>query len=134
PAFRAHCERLGLRLLDREAHVHVAADGRRIRFLGTTRWSDFDLFGAARRAQAMRAARYFMAVMRATRDGLPFDADAVREEGLACRAWLETELSRPASGAWDATVVVTHFAPSLRSADPRFGAQPGTASFCNADD
>jgi hypothetical protein len=31
-------------------------------------------------------------------------------------------------------VVVTHFAPSLRSADPRFGKQPGTASFCNADD
>jgi hypothetical protein len=31
-------------------------------------------------------------------------------------------------------VVITHFAPSLRSADPRFGRQPGTASFCNADD
>jgi hypothetical protein len=30
--------------------------------------------------------------------------------------------------------VVTHFAPSIRSADVRFGAQPGTASFCNADD
>jgi len=29
---------------------------------------------------------------------------------------------------------VTHFAPSLRSADPRYGKQPGTASFCNADD
>ena len=24
--------------------------------------------------------------------------------------------------------------PSLRSADPRYGHQPGTASFCNADD
>jgi hypothetical protein len=31
-------------------------------------------------------------------------------------------------------VVLTHFAPSSRSADPRYGAQPGTASFCNADD
>jgi hypothetical protein len=30
--------------------------------------------------------------------------------------------------------VITHFAPSLRSADPRYGRQPGTASFCNADD
>jgi hypothetical protein len=29
---------------------------------------------------------------------------------------------------------VTHFAPSLQSADPRYGAQSGTASFCNADD
>ena len=35
---------------------------------------------------------------------------------------------------WDSTVVITHFAPSLQSADPRFGHQPGTASFCNADD
>jgi hypothetical protein len=30
--------------------------------------------------------------------------------------------------------VVTHFGPSLRSADARYGKQPGTASFCNADD
>ena len=31
-------------------------------------------------------------------------------------------------------MAITHFAPSLRSADPRFGSQSGTASFCNADD
>jgi len=31
-------------------------------------------------------------------------------------------------------VVVTHFAPSLRSADPRYGLTPGTAGFCNAMD
>ena len=53
---------------------------------------------------------------------------------LACAAWLQTELERPAQGRWDKTVVVTHFGPSLRSADPRYGQQPGTASFCNADD
>ena len=35
---------------------------------------------------------------------------------------------------WDATIVITHFAPSPRSADPRYGLQSGTASFCNADD
>ena len=32
------------------------------------------------------------------------------------------------------TVVITHFAPSLRSADPRYGLTPGTAGFCNALD
>ncbi len=31
-------------------------------------------------------------------------------------------------------MVVTHFAPSLRSADPRYGMTPGTAGFCNALD
>ena len=30
--------------------------------------------------------------------------------------------------------MITHFAPSLRSADPRYGTQPTTASFCNPDD
>ena len=32
------------------------------------------------------------------------------------------------------TVVVTHFAPSLLSADPRYGVTPGTAGFCNSLD
>ena len=31
-------------------------------------------------------------------------------------------------------MVVTHFAPSLLSADPRYGLTPGTAGFCNALD
>ena len=72
--------------------------------------------------------------MGATRHGQPFDADAVRVLGLGDRAWLERELQESPQGRWDKTVVITHFAPSLRSADPRFGPQPTTASFCNADD
>jgi hypothetical protein len=111
-----------------------AVDGQRVRFVGVVRWSDFDLFGAAQRERAMRAAGYFMRLMAATRGGQPFDAEAVRAEGLADRAWLDTELTQTPQGRWDRTVVVTHFAPSLRSADPRYGRQPGTASFCNADD
>ena len=79
----------------------------------------------------MRAASYFMQLMGSTRDDRPYDAEAVRHDALACRAWLEGELATR-GGAWDATVVVTHFAPSLRSADPRYGARAGTASFCNA--
>ncbi|MEP7056452.1 MAG: metallophosphoesterase [Caldimonas sp.] len=133
PALRARCEALSITLLERESVVRCAADGKRVRFVGTTRWSDFDLFGAARRAKAMRAASYFMQLMGATRDGAPYDAAAVRADALECRAWLEAELSLP-QGAWDATVVVTHFAPSAASADPRYGLQNGTASFCNADD
>lgn len=134
PELRALCEGAGIQLLYRESVVLTGADGRRIRFVGATRWSDFDLFGPERRERAQRAAGYFLTLMAATWEGLPFDADAVREQGLACRAWLERELARPAAGRWDATVAVTHFAPSLRSADPRYGSQPGTASFCNADD
>jgi hypothetical protein len=138
PRLRERVEHCGFTLLQREAWLMTAADGRRVRFLGATRWSDFDLFGAAQRERAMRAAAYFMTLMAATRDGAPFDAAAVRDEGLACRAWLEQALAEPPPQApaqhWDRTVVVTHFAPSLKSADPRYGAQPGTASFCSADD
>jgi len=133
PALRRHCESRAITLLERERLVLTDAQGQRIRFVATTRWSDFDLFGDARRMRAMRAASYFMKVMRATQHGRPFDAAAVREEALSCRAWLASEL-RQAQGEWDKTVAITHFAPSLRSGDPRYGQQPGTASFCNADD
>ena len=133
PALRERCAALGIRLLECESLVLPDALGRRIRFVATTRWCDFDLFGAAQRERAMRAATYFMKIMRATRHGAPLDAAAVRDEALVCGAWLRSELART-QGDWDATVVITHFAPSLRSADPRYGDQPGTASFCNADD
>jgi Calcineurin-like phosphoesterase len=143
PALRAYCTELGIRLLQRESVTLRDRGGRSVRFLGAVRWSDFDLYGPARRERSLRAGRYFQDVMAATRGGRPFDAEAVREEGLACRAWLAEALSftppadaavAPAEPRPDATVVITHFAPSLRSADPRYGAQPGTASFCNADD
>ena len=133
PELRERCERLGFRMLERESVVLTDAAGRRIRFVATVRWSDLDLFGKAQRDRVLRAAEYFMKVMRSTRHGAPFGAMAAREEALSCKAWLAAELQRPNEG-WDRTVVITHFGPSLRSADPRFGDQPGTASFCNADD
>jgi hypothetical protein len=133
PQLRAHCAALGLRLLECESLVLADRAGQRVRFVATIRWSDFDLFGPAQRERAMRAGGYFAKIMRATRHGHPFDAEAVRAEALVCRDWLSAELQQP-RGAWDKAVVITHFAPSLRSADPRYGAQPGTASFCNADD
>jgi calcineurin-like phosphoesterase family protein len=55
----------------------------------------------------------------------------VREQALACQDWLRAALAEPFDGR---TVVITHFAPSLRSADPRYGLTPGTAGFCNALD
>ena len=131
---RSLCADLGFTFLERESIVVSAADGRRLRVLGTTRWSDFDLFGASQRLRAERAAGYFLRLMATTRGGKPFDVAAVRTESLACRHWLESELAQSSQGRWDSTMVITHFAPSLRSADPRYGSQPGTASFCNADD
>ena len=129
---RAHVEAFGLRMLDDEAAVIASAGGRRVRFVGSTRWCDFDAFGPAGRERAMRAGGYFQKVMQATRHGAPFGVEAVRALALDSRAWLAAELAR--GGDWEATVAITHFAPSLKSADPRYGHQPGTASFCNDDE
>jgi len=133
PALGERCAAHGIRLLERESLVLTGRDGRRVRFVATIRWCDFDLFGVAQRDKAMRAAGYFMRLMGSTRGGAPYDAAAMRADGLACRDWLAGELQRT-SDAWDATVALTHFGPSLRSADPRYGDRPSTASFCNADD
>ena len=61
----------------------------------------------------------------------PWLAAEVREQALVCQQWLRDQLQTPFAGS---TVVVTHFAPSLHSADPRYGLTPGTAGFCNALD
>jgi predicted phosphodiesterase len=134
-ALRNRCARLGIQMLHRETTV-LAAGTRRVRFVAAIGWSDFDLLGPHNRERCMRAATYFLQmVQRSTRNGEPFDARLVREEGLRDRACLERELALERSGAqWDETVVITHFAPSARSVDPRYGLQPSSASFCNVQD
>ena len=136
---REACERLGMVWLERETLVLHG-----VRFVGTTLWTDFDALGPTAgqpgatigqqlvaREKAFRAANYYLRSAGATRAGQPLLAQQVRELALECRQWLEQALALPHSGT---TVVVTHFAPSLRSADPRYGLTPGTAGFCNAWD
>ena len=134
---RRTCDRLGLIWLERESLVLGGA-----RLVGTTLWSDFDaladhhdLTDMARRlkqrSKAFRAANFYLSKTGGTRHGEPFLAEALREEALASQAWLTAALAQPFDGP---TVVVTHFAPSLKSADPRYGLVPGTAGFCNALD
>ncbi|PIF28266.1 3',5'-cyclic AMP phosphodiesterase CpdA [Acidovorax sp. 56] len=134
---RATCERLGIAWLERETLV---LDG--VRFVGTTLWSDFDALAEdegtedlARqlrlRDKAYRAANFYLRKTGGTRHGEPFLAEPMREQALVCQQWLRSALAAPFDGP---TVAVTHFAPSLRSADPRYGLVPGTAGFCNALD
>lgn len=155
---RKTCDRLGIQWLERETAV---IDG--VRFVGTTLWSDYDALAAVgpppsgptqgkaprrtapgaearapteterlrQRERAFRAANFYLVKMAGQRGGALFDAAAMRELALECQAWLRAELARPFDGR---TVVVTHFAPTLHSADPRYGLSPGTAGFCNALD
>jgi predicted phosphodiesterase len=133
PQLRQRCEQLGLHLLAGNTLVLPDAQGRQVQLVGVTRWCDFNLFGEAQRNKAMRAASYYLRYMNASRGGQPLDAPATRELGLAERAWLARVLKQARTEV-DATVVITHFGPSAKSADPRYGLQPSSASFCNADD
>ena len=132
---RATCERLGIAWLDRE----VITIGH-VRFIGTTLWSDFEALALRetdltkqlqQRNKAFRAANYYLAKNTTLKGGEPVLAEGWRALALDCQAWLRSALDTPFDGK---TVVVTHFAPSLLSADPRYGVTPGTAGFCNSID
>jgi predicted phosphodiesterase len=125
---RATCERLGMVWLERETFVSPWTDrqGRPVRLVGTTLWTDFEALGVPEKA--FRAANFYLKKTGTTRRGEPFLAEQLREQALLCQAWLQPELEQPFDGS---TVVITHFAPSLLSADPRYGMTPGTAGFCN---
>lgn len=132
---RETCERLGITWLEREV---VTLGG--VRFVGTTLWSDFDALVNSSddmtkqmqmRTKAYRAANYYLSKNTTLKLGKPVLADGIREMSLECQAWLRGALSVPFNGT---TVAVTHFAPSLLSADPRYGLTPGTSGFCNSLD
>lgn len=126
------CAELGIQWLERQVFVSAWHDrqGKPVRFVGTTLWSDFEALHQPR-DKAFRAANFYLRKAATSRHGAPFLAEEVRAQALECQAWLRHQLQTPFDGS---TVVVTHFAPSLRSADPRYGLTPGTAGFCNALD
>lgn len=138
---RETCERLGMIWLERET---VLLGG--VRFVGCTLWTDFDALAGINpqprpqaadspltqqlqaREKAFRAANFYLKKNHSFQNGQPMLADGWREEGLKHQQWLRDALAIPFDGP---TVVVTHFAPSLLSADPRYGLNAGTAGFCN---
>jgi hypothetical protein len=129
------CNRLGITWLEREV-VTIGP----VRFVGTTLWSDFDALAAQQsslarqmhmRTKAYRAANYYLSKNTTHKLGQPVLAEDMRVMSQDCQSWLRAALVVPFDGT---TIAVTHFAPSLRSADPRYGLTPGTAGFCNALD
>jgi hypothetical protein len=140
---REACDRLGITFLERSvvfSDALVASADLPVRFIGTTLWSDFDALAdrvgsvselLQGRERAFRAANFYLRKADTSRHGHAMLAEQMREQALTCQAWLREALATPFEGQ---TVVVTHFAPSLLSADPRYGLTPGTAGFCNALD
>lgn len=93
-----------------------------VRFLGTTLWSDFALFGdGERRAAAIGEALRLVYDFSRIRTGASADALFTPDGSAALFAahseWLRARFSEPHAGP---TVVVTHHAPSAQSIHPRF--------------
>ena len=132
---RELCAQLEIQYLDQDSLI---LDG--VRFVGTTLWSDFQALAMletreAARAdalqKALRAANFYLRKNTTLEQGRPMLAPDIQVLGQQAQAWLRSELARPHAGP---TVVVSHFAPTLHSADPRYGHAPGTAGFCNGLD
>jgi predicted phosphodiesterase len=132
---RSTCDALGIEWLERET-ITIGS----VRFIGTTLWSDFEALAKSKATmaeqmkgleKAYRAANFYLSKNTTLRNGELMLAEDIRLLAHECQTWLRNALAVPFDGT---TVTVTHFAPSLRSADPRYGITPGTAGFCNSLD
>ena len=107
----------------------VVVDG--VRFLGTTLWSDFELFAdppqrAAARGEAVRLVRDFSRIRRCESAPDAFTPQASADLFRRHSAWLAGRLKQPHAGP---TVVITHHAPSRQSIHPRFAGSLLNACF-----
>ena len=110
---RGYAKELGIHLLDRD---EVVLDG--VRFLGTTLWTDFNLYGADQIPRAFEEANRHVLDFRMIRyrDRLLIPEDTIDFHLYAVR-WLAQRLDTPFAGP---TVVITHHAPHPNSVHPRW--------------
>jgi len=99
-----------------------------VRFLGTTLWTDFELFGdPEERTLAIHEAQRLMRDFSRIRAGDAVFTPADSAARFARHAaWLEGQLHETHDGP---TVVISHHAPSPRSIHPRFAGSPLNACF-----
>lgn len=114
---KALCPGTGVRVLD-DDEVVIG----NVRFLGSTLWTDFLLFGdgEARDAAAAAALRFMRDYSRIHLDDAREQLFTPTDSATLFRrhaAWLAGKLAEPHPGP---TVVLTHHAPSPRSIHPRF--------------
>ncbi len=114
-------------------HIHVLNDDQLIidgvRFLGSTLWTDFALFGEADKFFAMQTAWQGMTDFSIiSNGGRPFTPEDAIRLHTASRDWLAAMLAEPFDGQ---TVVVTHHAPSSQSVHPRYAHDLLTPAFAS---
>ncbi len=125
-AIESHANGTRVRFLD-DAEAVIGG----VRFLGTTLWTDFRLFGdgAGRteaQAQGQRFMRDFSRIFVDDAMQQPFTPERCAQEFERHAGWLAARLAQPFDGS---TVVITHHAPSRGSIHPRFAGSPVNACF-----
>lgn len=112
-AMRLYAKPAGITLLEQD---EVQIDG--VRFLGATLWTDFALFGEARRDQAIAYADKHLNDYITIRNGHGgwLTARQSAELHATAVAWLAQKLEQPFAGS---TVVITHHGPHPGSAHRR---------------
>ena len=121
--FYGHDVRDTVRILDAApANIKVLSDDscdiEGVRFLGSTLWTDFKLYGEGEAWFARRRARAliedFVSIRNGERLFTPEDSAELHE---ASKAWLVSELQKKFDGT---TVVITHHLPATLSIDSRY--------------
>jgi len=116
-------------------HVHVLDNSgvviEGVRFLGTTLWTDFELFSEdGKKTTALTEAQRLMRDFSRIRLSQASDAVFTPQDSAALfkrhASWLADELAVAHDGP---TVVITHHAPSPRSIHPRFADSPLNTCF-----
>lgn len=121
---RIAADQCRVHLLDNDA---VVING--VRFLGTTLWTDFLLFGKSKKSTAMSDGQNYLNDFRLIREGREIFSPArsieLHEQSLA---WLKAKLDEPFA---EQTVVVTHHLPSKLSVVERFKDSSLSACFAS---
>lgn len=103
-----------------------------VRFVGSTLWTDYDLFGVGTRGDAMAFAARCMndhrLIQEEPGDDGRFTPAHARAQHLVSRAFLEHVLAEPYAGP---TVVVTHHCPHPDSVAPQYAGDLLTPAFCS---
>lgn len=122
-ALRERTAGSNVRLLDNDEAVIGG-----VRFLGSTLWTDFELFGEETLVPAIEESLKYVVDFRAIRYGA--DMLFTPEHSLVlhrkARAWLSEKLGSRFPGK---TVVITHHAPHPDSVHPKWGASLTSAAF-----
>jgi predicted phosphodiesterase len=121
---------LRARSLGSNVHVldnrEIVLDG--VRFLGSTLWTDFELFGEQTLVPAIEESLKYVVDFRAIRYGTEglFTPEHSLVLHRKAKTFLQQKLAEPFSGR---TVVITHHAPHPGSVHPKWGASLTSAAF-----